>query len=46
MNCGRSFYKYKVIGEWGITGSLESILEITFFIPAFLYWRREDNMTN
>ena len=34
----------KVTGEWGITCSLESILEITFFIPAFLYWRREDNM--
>lgn len=30
----------KITGEWGITGSLESLLEMTFFIPAFLYWKR------
>ena len=31
----------KLTGEWGITGSLESLLETTFFIPAFLYWRQK-----
>lgn len=29
-------------GEWGITGSLESLLETTFFIPPFLYWRQKE----
>ena len=29
----------KITGEWGVTGSLESLLEMTFFIPAYLYWR-------
>ena len=24
----------KITGEWGVTGSLESLLEMTFFIPA------------
>ncbi|MBR1506746.1 MAG: hypothetical protein IJ619_01910 [Eubacterium sp.] len=31
----------KITGEWGVTGSLESVLEMTFFIPAYLYWRIE-----
>lgn len=30
----------KITGEWGILGSVESLLEMTFFIPAFLYWRK------
>ena len=29
----------KITGEWGLMGSLESLLEMTFFIPAYLYWR-------
>ncbi|MCR5328525.1 MAG: hypothetical protein K6E12_06730 [Saccharofermentans sp.] len=29
-----------ITGEWGISCSLESLLETTFFIPAFLYWRK------
>ncbi len=29
----------KITGEWGVTGSLESLLEMTFFIPAYLYWK-------
>ena len=32
----------KLIGDWGITGSLESLLETTFFIPAYLYWRKAE----
>ncbi len=32
----------KLTGDWGIIGSLESLLETTFFIPAFLYWRKEE----
>ena len=28
----------KITGESGLTGSLESLLETTFFIPAFLYY--------
>jgi hypothetical protein len=32
----------KITGEWGITGSLESLLETTFFIPVFLYWRQKE----
>ena len=32
----------KLIGDWGITCSLESLLEPTFFIPAFLYWRQKE----
>jgi len=31
----------KITGEWGVTGSLESLLEMTFFIPAYLYWRKK-----
>jgi hypothetical protein len=31
----------KITGEWGLTGSLESLLEMTFFIPAYLYWRKK-----
>ena len=30
----------KLTGEWGITGSLESLLETTFFIPSYLYWKK------
>ena len=30
----------KVTGEWGLLGSVESLLEMTFFIPAYLYWRK------
>ena len=26
----------KLTGEWGLTGSLESLFETTFFIPAYL----------
>ena len=32
----------KLIGDLGITCSLESLLETTFFIPAFLYWRKKE----
>ena len=32
----------KLTGDWGIIGSLESLLETTFFIPAFWYWRKEE----
>ena len=32
----------RLTGEWGLTGSLESLLETTFFIPAFLYWKRKE----
>ena len=32
----------KLTGDWGITCSLESLLETTFFIPAFLYWRQKE----
>ena len=30
-------------GEWGLTGSLESLFETTFFIPSLLYWRKSLN---
>ncbi len=33
----------KITGEMGIVGSLESLLETTFFIPAYLYWKKGDN---
>ena len=32
----------KCSGEWGFVGSLESLFETTFFIPAFIYWRRKE----
>ena len=32
----------KLTGEYGILGSVESLLEMTFFIPAFIYWRKEE----
>ena len=32
----------KLTGEYGILGSVESILEMTFFIPAYIYWRKEE----
>jgi hypothetical protein len=32
----------KLSRDWGITCSLESLLETTFFIPAFLYWRQKE----
>ena len=31
----------KLTGEYGILGSVESLLEMTFFIPAYVYWRKE-----
>lgn len=31
----------KLTGEYGILGSVESLLEMTFFIPAYCYWRKE-----
>ena len=34
----------KLTGEWGITGSLESLLETTFFIPAYLYWQKAEKV--
>ena len=34
----------KLTGEWGLTGSLESFLETTFFIPAFLYWKKKETV--
>ncbi len=34
----------KLTGEWGITGSLESLLETTFFIPAYLYWHKAEKV--
>lgn len=30
----------KMTGEYGLFGSVESLLEMTFFIPAYLYWRK------
>lgn len=30
----------KLTGDYGILGSVESLLEMTFFIPAYLYWRK------
>lgn len=33
----------KLTGEWGLTGSLESLFETTFFIPAYLYWKQNGN---
>ena len=30
----------KLTGEWGLTGSLESLFDTTFFIPAYLYWKQ------
>ena len=32
----------KITNEWGLTGSLESLFETTFFIPALLYWRKKE----
>ena len=32
----------KITGEYGLLGSTESLLEMTFFIPAFCYWRKEE----
>lgn len=31
----------KITGEYGLLGSTESLLEMTFFIPALCYWRKE-----
>ena len=28
--------------EWGLTGSLESLFETTFFFPALVYWHNKD----
>lgn len=28
-------------GEWGLTGSLESLFEITFSVPALLFWNKK-----
>lgn len=30
----------KLTGEYGLLGSVESLLEMTFFIPAYFYWRK------
>lgn len=30
----------KLTGDYGILGSVESLLEMTFFVPAYLYWRK------
>jgi len=32
----------KLTGEWGLTGSLESLFETTFFIPAYVYWNQKE----
>lgn len=32
----------KLTGEYGLLGSVESLLEMTFFIPAYSYWRKEE----
>lgn len=32
----------KTTNEWGLTGSLESLFETTFFIPALIYWHNKD----
>ncbi|MDO4420959.1 MAG: hypothetical protein Q4C15_02815 [Eubacteriales bacterium] len=32
----------KLTGEYGLLGSVESLLEMTFFIPAYCYWRKEE----
>jgi hypothetical protein len=32
----------KITGEFGLLGSTESLLEMTFFIPAFCYWKKEE----
>ncbi|MBR1905390.1 MAG: hypothetical protein IJ819_02850 [Clostridiales bacterium] len=32
----------KITGEYGLLGSTESLLEMTFFIPAFCYWKKEE----
>ena len=32
----------KLTGEYGILGSVESLLEMTFFIPAYIYWLKEE----
>ena len=34
----------KLTGEYGILGSVESLLEMTFFIPAYIYWRKEEKI--
>ena len=30
----------KLTGDYGILGSVGSLLEMTFFVPAYLYWRK------
>ena len=36
----------KITGEWGMTGSLESLLETTFFIPSYVFWKiKERSLT-
>ena len=32
----------RLTGEWGFVGSLESLFETTFFIPAYFYWSRRE----
>lgn len=32
----------KITGEFVLLGSTESLLEMTFFIPAFCYWKKEE----
>ena len=32
----------KLTGEYGLLGSVESLLEMTFFIPAYFYWSIEE----
>lgn len=32
----------KLTGEYGLLGSVESLLEMTFFLPAYCYWRKEE----
>lgn len=36
----------RLTGEWGLTGSLESLFETMFFIPAFLYWSEKGKGRN
>lgn len=30
----------KLTGEWGFTGSLESLFEMTFFLPGYLHFTK------
>jgi len=32
----------KLTGEYGLLGSVDSLLEMTFFLPAYCYWRKEE----